>query len=158
MCVCVCGGGHINIFSGSPQSSSYGPAHEGALNRGRIDGLTSHRCEVAEVVNEIQMGRGTTKTMSTWQTVKTKPMWSQQQTRTDDKTHTHTHNNLLIRPKSWHFQPFMQTWNIRYKVVVLHWFLIRLRCFSMFFFLCKHRCVWLLHSRLLQHRVHETAF
>ncbi len=42
----------------------------------------------AEVVNEITMGRGTTKTMSTWQTVKTKPMWSQQQTRTNNKTHT----------------------------------------------------------------------
>ncbi len=23
--MCVCGGGHINIFSGGPQSSSYGP-------------------------------------------------------------------------------------------------------------------------------------
>ncbi len=28
----------------------------------------------AEVVNEMMMGRGITKTMSTWQTVKTKPM------------------------------------------------------------------------------------
>ncbi len=45
VCVCVCGGGHINIFSGGPQSSIYGPAHEGPLNRGRIDGLTSHRCD-----------------------------------------------------------------------------------------------------------------
>ncbi len=54
----------------------------------------------AEVVNEITMGIGITKTMSKWQTVKTKPMWSQQQTRTNDKTHTH---NLMIRPKSWHF-------------------------------------------------------
>ncbi len=42
----------------------------------------------AEVVNEITMGRGITKTMSTWQTVKTKPMWTQQQTCTNDKTHT----------------------------------------------------------------------
>ncbi len=25
ICVCVGGGGHINIFSGGPQSSSYGP-------------------------------------------------------------------------------------------------------------------------------------
>ncbi len=42
----------------------------------------------AKVVNEITMGRGTTKTTSTWQTGKTKPTWSQ--TRTNNKTHTTT--------------------------------------------------------------------
>ncbi len=26
--MCVCGGAHINIFSGGPQSSSYGPAYK----------------------------------------------------------------------------------------------------------------------------------
>ncbi len=74
--------------------------HEGALNRGRIDWLTSHRCD-GSLISKWDNDGESWRQWTHGKLSKQNP--SQQQTCTNDKTHTH--HNQLIRPKSWQYLP-----------------------------------------------------